>query len=205
MNTGAVHLAQGKYEESIQELERALDVAPGDDDPAIHSDIGSAYFYLKRYTDSVKENEKAVKISPNDYTIVGNLADAYRWSKRRKKAAETYTTAIDLATRQLELNSRNTDALGGLALFYAKNGDLPRATDCIRRARLIDPSNSELIFDEATVRMIAKQPSQAVESLRLALEKGYSPNLVEVDPEFSTLQSDPNFEKLVKEYSRKSN
>jgi serine/threonine protein kinase/tetratricopeptide (TPR) repeat protein len=205
MNTGAVHLAQGKYDESIQELERALDVAPSDDDPAIHSDIGSAYFYLKRYTDSVKENEKAVKISPNDYTIVGNLADAYRWSKRRKKAAETYTTAIDLATRQLDLNSRNTDALGSLALFYAKNGDLPRATDCIRRARLIDPSNSELIFDEATVRMIAKQPSQAIESLRLALAKGYSPKLVEVDPEFSTVQSDPNFKKLVKGYSRKSN
>jgi serine/threonine protein kinase/tetratricopeptide (TPR) repeat protein len=207
MNTGAVHLAQGKYEESIQEFKKALEVAPdgAHDDANIHSDLGTAYFYLKRYSDSVNENERAVKIGPTSYLLVGNLADAYRWSEKKKKAEENYEIAIDLASKQLEMNPRNVDALGNLALYYAKNGDLRRATDCIRRARWIDPSNLYLIFDEATVRVIAKQTPQALESLKLALEKGYSPKLVEVDPEFASLRGNSNFEKLMKEYSGKSN
>ena len=206
MNTGAVHLVQGKYEESIQDFERALEVAPdgAHDDANIHSNLGTAYFYLKRYSDSVKENERAVKIGPIDYVLVGNLADAYRWSEK-KKAEEKYEIAIDLASKQLEMNPRNVDALGSLALYYAKDGNLPQATDCIRRARLMDPSSSYLIFDEATVNVIAKHTPQALESLRLALEKGYSPKLVEVDPEFSGLRSNPNFERLLKEYSWRSN
>jgi serine/threonine protein kinase/tetratricopeptide (TPR) repeat protein/TolB-like protein len=207
MNIGAVHLARGKYEESIEDSKKALEVAGDDapDDADIHSNLGTAYFYLKRYGDSVRENEKAVKIRANDYVLVGNLADAYRWSEKRKKAAETYEAAIELASKQLELNPRSTDALGSLALSYAKIGNLARAAECVRKARLIDPSRPELIFYEATVRVIAKQQSPAMDSLRLALEKGYPPQLMELDPEFGKLHANPEFERLLREHSRKSN
>jgi tetratricopeptide (TPR) repeat protein len=123
----------------------------------------------------------------------------------KKKAGENYELAINLANKQLELNPRNADALGSLALYYAKSGNLTPAADCIRRARLIDPSSSDLIFDEATIRIIAKETSKALASLRLALEKGYSPKLVQADPEFNSLWSDSNFEKLMKQYSGGSN
>jgi serine/threonine protein kinase/tetratricopeptide (TPR) repeat protein len=207
MNSGAVYLAKGRYQDSLRESQTALGIARdhGGVTAGIHTNLGTAYYYLRRYADSVKENEQAVKISPKDYVLVGNLADAYRWSGRKKEATETYKTAIDLVSRQLEINPRDTDALGSLALYYAKNGDLLRAEDCIRRGRLIDPAKSDLIFYQSTVRMIAKQGPQAMESLRLALEKGYSSELVRVDPEFSGLRSNPDFEKLLKEYSEKSN
>jgi adenylate cyclase len=205
MNSGDVYLVQGKYQESISEFEKALGVARDHGDDQIHSNLGTAYFYVKRYADSVKENEKAVKISPKNYEVVGNLADAYRWSQRRKEATQTYETAIELANKQLEMNPKDAGTLGNLGLYYAKSGNLLRAEDCIRRARLIEPSRSDLIFNEATVRMIAKQRADAMESLRLALEKGYSPELVRADPEFSGLWSNPDLEKLLKKYSGKPN
>jgi tetratricopeptide (TPR) repeat protein len=207
MNTGAVHFYQGEFDKSIPDFEKALQLAPDGarDDANIHSDLGTAYFYMKRYPDSVRQNLIAVSISPDDYTLVGNLADSYRWSKNKKKAVETYEAAIVLATKQLEMNSKDVNALGSLALFCAKTGNLPRAEDCIRSARLIDPSNNDLIFDEATVRVLAKQPVQALESLRLALEKGYSPQLMQVDPELFALRNNPDFRKLMMQYPAKLN
>lgn len=206
MNSGAVYLAQGKYQDSIHEFEKALEVAHhATDDAEIHSDLGTAYFYEGRYSDAVKEDEKAVKISPNEYELVGNLADAYRWAGRKKQTREAYESAIELANKHLEINPSDTEALGSLSLYYAKDGDLIRAEDCIRRARLLDPSNAELILYEGTVQVMARERLEALESLKLALEKGYPPELLTVDPEFTSLRSNPEFEKLLKEYSGTSN
>jgi len=141
-----------------------------------------------------------VAISPHDYSLVGNLAGSYRWSKKKKKAAETYETAIALATKQLEVNPKDADALGYLALYCANNGNFLRAEDYIRSARLTDPSNSNLIVNEAAVRILANKPSPALESLRLALEKGYSAKLLRADPEFSSLQNHPEFQRLMQKY-----
>ena len=203
MNTGVVHFYEGKYEESIREFEKALELSRDDahDDASVHSDLGTAYFYMKRYSDSVREFSKAVEISPNDYELVGNLADAYRYAEK-SKSLEAYKKAIDLANKQIEVNPRNTEALGSLSLYYAKIGDITRATSCISKARSINPTDSDLLFDEAQVRIIAKQPSQAMESLTSALKMGYSPKVIEVDPEFSNIRTNPEFKRLLKEYSK---
>lgn len=206
MNTGDVYLAQGKYGESIQELQKALEVA-GDarDEAAIHSNLGTAFFYLQDYARSKREDEEAVRIRPGNYELVGNLADAYRGSGDSKKAMDSYETAIEMAKKQLDMNPKNADVLGDVALYYAKKGNLTQAADDIRDARLIDPYNANLIFYEATIYMIAQQPRLAIESLRMAFEKGYSPKLARVDPEFRSLWGNPDFQKLVGEYSTTSN
>jgi Flp pilus assembly protein TadD len=67
--------------------------------------------------------EKAVEMSPNDEWFVGNLADAYRWSGREDQARSTYDKAIALAYKQLQVNPDDTSTMGGMALYYAKNGD----------------------------------------------------------------------------------
>jgi tetratricopeptide (TPR) repeat protein/class 3 adenylate cyclase len=200
-DTGAVHLAQGKWQEAIHDLETALAHHDASDanDANIHTNLGTAYFYMKRYSDSVKEMEKAVSIRPNDFTLVGNLADAYRWAKR-KNALKTYEKAIDLASEQIKVNPRDADALGSLALYYAKSGNLMQAENFIRQARSIDASRSDLIYDEATIRMIAKQNEEALKALRLALEKGFPPTLVTPDPEFGSLSNNAEFKRLLENH-----
>jgi tetratricopeptide (TPR) repeat protein len=199
MNTGAVHLAQGEWKESIRDFETAIARDDAPDDADIHTDLGTAYFYMKRYADSVKENEKAVSIRANDYVLVGNLADAYRWAES-KFARETYQKAIELASEQLKINPKDTDVLGNLALFYAKSGNLTKAANFIRQARVIDPSQSDLMYYEATIRMLAKENAEALRCLRLALENGYSRALFVSDPEFGGFANNAEFKKLLTDY-----
>jgi tetratricopeptide (TPR) repeat protein len=167
-----------------------------------YSNLGTAYFYMRRYADSVPMFEKAVEMNPNEQLTMGNLADAYRWSGQRDKANATYDKAIALAYKELEVNPRNAVTVGWLALYYAKKGNTTQALDFIRRARSINPSDVNLIYKEAVVHALADHPGTAFKALREALQKGYSLQEAKNDPELRGLQSRPEFAKLLGEFSR---
>ena len=199
MNMGAIYFEQGKYDECISYFQRALQLQP---DAGTYSNLGVAYFYLKRYSESVPMFEKAVELSPNNERYTGNLADAYRWSNQRDRAVNTYAKAINLAYKELGVNPRNSDAMGSLALYYAKKGDSRQAEDFIHRARTINPEDLNLVYQEAVVYAVNNATDQALKSLREALKKGYSLKEAMSDPELGSLQSRPEFSKLVKEFSK---
>jgi serine/threonine-protein kinase len=200
MNIGAVYFRQGKYNECIPFIQKALKLQPQAD---LYSDLGTAYFFLKRYEEAVTVFEKAVEMNPNDEEIVGNLADAYRWSGHTDKAQSTYDKAIHLAYKELEVNPRQASTMGNLALYYAKRGDSAQAVQNIRRARSIDPSNNQFIYDEAQIMALANHPTEALKALREAFQKGYSPEEAKNDPELKSLQSLPEFDRLLREFSGK--
>ena len=77
MNIGGVYFRQGKYNECIPFFQKALKLQPQAD---LYSNLGTAYFFLKRYKEAVPMFEKAVEMDPTDEGLMGNLADAYRWS-----------------------------------------------------------------------------------------------------------------------------
>ena len=199
MNLGAIYFEQGKYDECIPFFQKALQLQP---DAGTYSNLGVTYFYLKRYSESVPMFEKAVELSPNNERYTGNLADAYRWSNQRDRAVATYTKAINLAYKELGVNPRNSDAMGSLALYYAKKGDPRQAEDFIRRARSINPDDLNLVYQEAVVYAVNNSTDQAFKSLRAALAKGYSLKEAMSDPELGSLQSRPEFSKLIKEFNK---
>jgi tetratricopeptide (TPR) repeat protein len=163
-----------------------------------YSNLGTAYFYLKRYAEAAKMFERAAELSPNQQVVLGNLADAYRWSGQTKKAIATYDRAIALAYKELEVNPRAANSLQSLALYYAKKGNTVEALDLITQALAIDPNNVQFIYGEAEVRAFAGQPQGALEALRYAFERGYPPDEAMIDPELSILHSSPEFERLIR-------
>jgi Flp pilus assembly protein TadD len=183
------------------EFQKAIQLQPGAD---LYSDLGLALLYLRRYPEAITALEKSEQTHPNDEVVVGNLADGYRWSGQRERAKAAYDKAISLAIANLGVNPKDADVLGDLALYYAKTGQASLADYYIRQARLIDPTNPDLIYDEAVVCVVANQPAQAMNSLRLAFEKGFSPRQAKLDPELSPLQGKPEFQKLVAEYLDKN-
>lgn len=195
-NVGAVYLCSGKWNEAIHEYQRALDLEPHF---IAYSNLGTAYFDLKRYGEAAKMFEKAVAMNPTEQIVVGNLADAYRWSGQSEKALATYDKAIALAYKELEVNPRSATALQCLALYYAKKGDRKQALEFILRARSLDPDNVQFLYSEAEILALAGQPDQALDALREAFRKGYPRNEATVDPELSGLQSRPQFKQLMAE------
>lgn len=200
-NIGAVYLSQGKWAESISMFEKALQLRPH---LVGYSNLGTAYFHLRRYSDAAKMFEKAVEISPNQQLVLGNLADAYRWSGQSQKAESTYDKAISLAYEELQVNPRSAATMQTLALYYAKKGDRAQALEFINRARSLDSENVQLIYSEAEVRTLAGQTTEALSALRQAFQRGYSPQEASVDPELDKLRSDPGFQSLIEAAKRNS-
>jgi serine/threonine-protein kinase len=200
MNIGAVYFRRGKYNECIPFIQKALKLQPQAD---LYSNLGTAYFFLERYEEAVPMFEKAVEMNPSDQENIGNLADAYRWSGHADKAQSTYDKAIELAYKELEVNPRQGSTMNDLALYYAKKGDSTQALQFIRRARAIDPSNIQFMYDEAQVTTLANHPDAALKALGKAYQKGYSPEEARNDPELKSLEGRPDFERLLKEFSGK--
>ncbi len=199
-NMGLAHLRTGRYDEAVSALQLALD---RQQHHSIYSNLGTAYFFMKRYDESVRMFEKAMELNPNEEMVIGNLADAYRWSGQREKAMATYEKAIRLALDSLKVNPRDPMALSSLALYYSKKGQAAQATTFINRARGIDSQNVWLIYIEATVHAHAGRPEQAVASLREAFHNGYPVEEAERDPELDSLRSRSDYQGLVREFAKK--
>jgi serine/threonine protein kinase/tetratricopeptide (TPR) repeat protein len=199
-NIGVIYFQMGKWNDAITAYGKALKIEPSED---LYSNLGTAYFYLGHRADAVTMFQKAVALNPNNQADMGNLADAYRWSSDKDKARAAYKEAIALANRALQVKPGDAETLGYLALYYAKNGDSKRGLDLIRSARAIDQNDNELLYQQAVVNTIAGQQADALESLKEAFEKGYAVTLAKNDPEFTPLQMNPDFSKLLSQFAPK--
>jgi hypothetical protein len=61
------------------------------------------------------------------------------------------------------------------------------------------------MYKEAVVEAIAGQQADALASLRTALQKGYAVQQAKNDPELKTLATNPELDKLIAGFERKTN
>ncbi|MGH9534631.1 MAG: protein kinase domain-containing protein [Terriglobales bacterium] len=198
LNAGAAFLGEGRYAASLAPLEQALRLHPSE---SAYSNLGFAHFYLHQYAASLPLFQKAVVLRPQSEEALGNLADAYRWTGQQALAHATYQRAIARVYQHLQVNPRDADALGSLALYDAKDGHPNRAGTEIRRARDIDPSDLDLVYIQAVVDAIGHHPRTALAALRQALAQGYSAVEARQDPELTPLHSQPVFRQLLARYA----
>jgi tetratricopeptide (TPR) repeat protein len=121
------------------------------------------------------------------------------------KAKATYNRAIALAYKDLQVNPRDASTLGYLGVYYAKIGDSKRGLEFIRRARGIDPNDTDLIYKEGMIDAIAGQHADALKNLGEAFQKGFPIEQAKAEPELKSLATDPDYVKLLAEAGRKGN
>ena len=199
-NMGNVYLQQAKYQECIPYYQKALQIEPY---YSTYSNLGMAYFFLKQYANAAQNFEKAAELNPNDAETAVNLADAYRWGGQQDKARTTYQRAISLGYKQLEANPQSAATMAQIALSCAKIGDAQQADSFIGRARAIDHSNVNFIYDQAEIAAILNRNNEALKALHEAFDKHYPAEYAAGDQELESLQRDPRFAILVKQYSEK--
>jgi tetratricopeptide (TPR) repeat protein/predicted Ser/Thr protein kinase len=200
-NIGNVYFRQGKYADCVALFKKAVELSPRDDN---YSNLGTTFFYLRRYDEAVEMFEKAVRLNPNSERMVGNLADSYRWSSHADKAERTYDRAIALGYKELQVNPRNADVMADMSLYYAKKGNSTEALALIKQARTINNENVDSIYDEGVIQAIGGNSVEALKTMREAFQKGYPTADAENDPELKDLRALPEFEGLVKEFSKKT-
>jgi serine/threonine-protein kinase len=186
---GNAYLQTGRFQEAVPIFERAVELEP---DAINYSNLATALFFLQKYPAAVEMFQKAIRLDPKSEALMGNLADAYRWSGQKEQAMATYFQAVILGAQELNLNPRDADTRGRMAVYYAKMGDFESARSSIASARGLDPENGCLQYFEAVISALASDPENAQEQLRSAIRRGYSSALAANDPELRQLSSDTN-------------
>jgi eukaryotic-like serine/threonine-protein kinase len=187
----------GRPDEAAAMWRRTLEIRP---DALAHTNLGTVTFFTGHYAESVGSFEKAAELEPQNYLYWGNLADAYRWTPgKQDRAKATYARAIGLAERALEVNPRDTDALGLLAVCEAKSGGLEKARLLIGHALAIAPKDVNVMNEAVEVYTLAGEQPKALDCLKGAVQGGYPRFELEANPELASLRNDPRYREIMAE------
>jgi tetratricopeptide (TPR) repeat protein len=194
-NLGAVYVLQGRYGDAVEVLNKSLAMRPT---VAAYTNLGTAYFSLRRFEDAARTYEEGLRIDSANWRLWGNLGDARYWiPQKRGQAEEAYQKAISLAEVDLRVNPRNDDLLGLLATYKAMSGDKEGALAYLDRALAIAPSSPDLRYRAALVYNHFGDTELTVQWLTKALAAGFSPMTVRDAPEFDSLRDKARFKQLV--------
>ena len=100
------------------------------------------------------------------------------------------------AEQLLRVNANDATTIGLVALCEAKLGDRSSAERHAAEALALKPADREVIFRNAEVYAILRQPRRALDYLRQALESGYDRNQARSSEELASLRSLPEFASL---------
>jgi Flp pilus assembly protein TadD len=213
----------GRKREAREALNRvATDM---DSNAEVHKMLGSFLTEDGKYAEAVKEYRRAVDLSGNDPQMVFALAVACYRAGLEQEALEDYRHLVEqdksipeafanLATIKLERGNvaGAVDVLkSGLkqhpeapclfppyALALALSGDLPEAIRWQQRSVEAEPGNAKHLYNLAGMYSIAGNTSQALQSLTLAIQRGYSDaDKLASDPVFEALRGEPEYQSML--------
>jgi tetratricopeptide (TPR) repeat protein len=194
-NLGAIYLAEGKYQEAIQPLNVALRLRPTE---ATYSNLGTAYFHLRRFSEAATTYAAAVKLESNDHETWGNLGNAYYFVGEKTKAQEAFRKAVQLGEEDLKVNPREPFLLKSLADYNIMLGNRSESVKYLDEALTFGKSDKEILFSAALIYNRLGETGTALEWLQKALNAGYSPVTIRESPDLDNLHSNPRFQMLVK-------
>jgi tetratricopeptide (TPR) repeat protein len=196
-NLGVAYYNLGRLDQAAAMWRRTLEIRP---DATAYSNLGVVTFFKGHYAESVGLFEKAAELEPQSYMCWGNLADAYRWAPGDKdRARATYARAIGLAERDLEVNPRDTNALGSLGQYEAKSGAPEKARQLIGRALQIASKDVDVLSQAVEVYAVTGDQQKALECLKSAVQGGYPRFEIEANPELAGLRRDPRYRESMAE------
>lgn len=198
---GATYWRMGRLQDSVEQFKQVIKHQRSAD---AYTNLGTAYFALRRYRDAIVNFKEAARLNDKNVQYMANLGDAYRQAGQRDEAAKAYSEAIRLAYQHLQVNPQDSATLGYLAMCYARQGDLGRAAEFVRRARAIDSADNELMYDEAVVHALSGKSQEALAALQLALQNGYSVAEARNDADLKSLQGLPEFRKILENFEHQA-
>jgi len=157
----AESLADGLKIEEAQAMYRRA-IATQSSYPAAHLAYGNFLFSQGRAAEAVVPYERAAQLAPGDSTPLNNLGGAYLLMGNLEKADDAFQRSLAIEPR------RSTYSNAALVHYYL--GKYDKAADMLRKAIELTPADHRLWGNLADAQLFAKQPEQALQSYRRAIE-----------------------------------
>ncbi len=185
-NLGAANYMRGNYIGAADAWERSVLIEPSN---LVLSNIGLAAYYGGAYSKAEEMQVRALHETPEDFRLWGRLGDARRQLGDHEGAMQAYGNAVQFASRAIERNPANEEALRYLSLYYTHTGGYDAAIQAIEQARALRPDSSRVQYFAAKVYLGAGDPERALAELTQALEAGYPPQIAMADPDLEPLRA----------------
>jgi serine/threonine protein kinase/Flp pilus assembly protein TadD len=188
-NLAGALIAAERYDEAIDVLSRSTALKPTS---GAFGNLGTTLFRRQRYAEAARAAEKAVALSDSDSRLWRNLGAAYYWTPgERHKAADAYTRAAVLLQKERDVNPRDAGVLIRLADCYGMTGRDAEAREGARRALLLAPQDTKVLFMAGELFEHLGDRSRAIKLIADALAKGAAWAEVETSPALAALRQDP--------------
>ncbi len=195
-NLGATHVEQARYADAIKILEKSIAIRPSDYG---YTNLGNAYFFLRRYEEADQAYQQAIKLSEKDSLLWWNLGDGYYWTPgKRSQSVAAYRQGITTAEEELRVNPRNSYSYGVLAICHAMLGEKKLALDALGSGLQLSPADPFLLFQAALVYNQFGQSDEAIAWLKKAQTAGYSQARIRDYPNFDSLWINPRSQELLR-------
>ena len=157
---GVRYLAEGKFEQALPKLEKALALRPDLVDP--HVSLGECYLRWGKPDRALKYFIDAGKILPRNDGIVLRIGLCYDQTKQAPEAKDAYRRAV-------EYNPGNYEARNNLGNIYLGEGDTANARGQFEKAAAIAPARPHAIYNLGLTYAREQNWAQAVEYYKRAL------------------------------------
>ena len=183
--------AMGSMDEAVAEVNRARQTDPLS--AIINTDAAEILYFARRYDEALQQARTTVEMDPN-------FAHAHRVLARIYGEKHMFPEAIAEGQRSVALSPDDTWMLLELASTYALAGKKKEVQNCLRRATNISPRGVlPEVGATAEIYLVLGEVDHALK----VLENVYRRRdggliLLNADPRFDSLKSDPRFQQLLK-------
>ena len=163
-NQGLGLATQGKYDEAIPILQRALEKDPGQ--PDIWANLGDIQSKAGKMEDAVASFEKAIALRPDDVGFYQNMGVLFAKMGKEDDAQAAFGKAAELNPEGSAVNFFN------LGATLVNSGKLVEAIDAFKRAVEADPDYAEAYYELGICYVGRGQVQETLDVLQKYIEIG---------------------------------
>ncbi len=175
-----------KLDQAREMFERAIRLEPDvTTNDAAYSNLATLSFRNGDYRKAAELYSAILEVDPSDYLVWQNLANSWFWANEREKAGDAYRKAIRIIREQLQVQPLDPLLLSDLANDLSTVGATEEAVSTIRKALSLAPEDSRVNILAAETYATLGHEEAALRCIKIAVEKGYPPSEIQLDPTFA--------------------
>jgi non-specific serine/threonine protein kinase len=198
-----MYYAQKKHEEAIDWARKAIERKPDCD--GAYNILGRALFESEQWKEAVALVDRAIEANGDDYNVyipylaslaaLGDTEGVARFEHQLTRALE----------QQIDMVPEDARARILLATNCGRVGRKREAAEQLEKAVAMRPNDPNTLYNAACTYGVMAMKAEALAMFSRAVESGYSnAEWAARDSDLACLHGDPEFERLLKECSRKT-